>query len=461
MHRNRRKFLSAAAAGGVAYAFGCTPGTVYAQMTGVSGFADYKALVCLFLFGGNDSWNMFLPTSTAEYNAYFASRGGSNSGSLAVDKTTLLPVTLTTPDPAGVTYGFNPNMPGVRDLFQAGHLAVMANIGPLIEPTTKQQYQQQSVRLPPQLFSHNDQQDQWNSLKGRQLLKSGWGGRVADVLNSQLGGQQLPLNVSLAGQSLFQAGDVATPYVIGATGAAAFAGFGTTGVNMARRQAFETIINANYATVYERGFAAVQKSALQFADRVNAALVGAQSFTALPDSGSTLSSLSTQLRTVAKLISVRASLSMSRQIFFVSTGGFDTHYNQNALQPGLLSDVSGSLKAFYDSLSEMAVETSVTTFTHSDFGRTLTSNGAGSDHAWGGLQLVVGGAVRGAAIYGQYPLLQIGSALDVSGGRFIPTTSADQYAATLARWFGVADSQLSQVAPSINNFTQRDLGFLG
>jgi uncharacterized protein (DUF1501 family) len=199
---------------------------------------------------------------------------------------------------------------------------------------------------------------------------------------------------------------------------------------------------------------------VQYADRVNGALAGARSFTALPDSGVTLSPLATQLRTVAKLISARASLSMSRQIFFVSTGGFDQHDDLVADQPGLLGNISSSVKSFYDALTEMGMENSVTLFTHSDFGRTLTSNGDGSDHAWGGVQLVVGGAVRGQRIYGQYPLLEIGSALEIGGGRHIPTTSADQYAATLARWFGVQDADLSKVAPSIGNFTQRDVGFM-
>ncbi len=469
MDRNRRKFLRAAAAGGVAYAFGRTPGTVHAQVAGTGGFADYKAMVCLFLFGGNDSWNTFVPTSTAEYNAYSLSRGGDagvGSG-LAIPRASLLPVTPLTPDPSGATYGFHPGMTGLRDLFQAGRLAVVPNVGPLIRPTTKAQYQGAATsghELPPQLFSHNDQQDQWHSLRGKAILKSGWGGRVADVLNAQVGGQQLSLNVSLAGQTYFQAGDVALPYVMGSTGATTFSGFGTAGAGLARRNAFEAVLSASRGstsnTLYERSFANVQQRAVQFADRVNTAISGARTFTALPDSGVTLSPLQQQLRTVAKLISARSMLSMSRQVFFVSTGGFDTHDDLVADQPGLLANVSTSIKSFYDALAEIGIEGSITLFTHSDFGRTLTSNGDGSDHAWGGVQLVVGGAVLGQRIYGQYPVLSIGSAQDVGGGRFIPTTSADQYAATLASWFGVADADLAKVAPSIGNFTQRNLGFM-
>jgi uncharacterized protein (DUF1501 family) len=256
----------------------------------------------------------------------------------------------------------------------------------------------------------------------------------------------------------------ARPYVMGATGATNFAGFGTSGTNLARRNAFQAIVDDALAstsnTPYERAMATVQKRAVQYADAVNGALATARSFVALPDSGVTLTSLSTQLRTVAKMISVRASLSMSRQIFFVQIGGFDTHDDQVNLQQNLLADVSNSINAFYSALTEMGMESSVTLFTHSDFGRTLTSNGDGSDHAWGGIQLVVGGVVRGGTIYGEYPLLQIGSAMEVGGGRFIPSVSADQYAATLASWFGVDDADLPQVAPSINNFAVRNLGFL-
>lgn len=467
MNRQRRRFLKAAAAGGVAYAFGRTPGTVWAQSAGTGGFADYKALVCLFLFGGNDSWNMVVPTSTAEYNAYSRSRGGGTTSSLAIDRTALLPVTRVGQVAGDPTFGFHPSMTGVRDLFNAGRLAVLPNVGPLIAPTTKAQYQTAASTghpLPPQLFSHNDQQDQWHSLRGRTVMRSGWGGRVADVLASRTADQQLALNVSLAGQTFFQAGEVARPYVSGATGAATFTGFGTTGVAGGRKTSFEAVLAASTGstgnTMYERGFATVQQRAIRYADRVNAAIAAGPNFAALPNTGVTLTPLQTQLRTVAKMIASRAQLSMSRQIFFVSVGGFDQHDFLLQDQPGLLTNVSNSIKLFHDAMGEIGMQQSVTLFTHSDFGRTLTSNGDGSDHAWGGVQLVAGGAVRGGQFYGEYPLLEIGSALEVGGGRMIPTVSADQYAATLASWFGVTDADLAKVAPSINNFGTRNLGFM-
>lgn len=466
MNRLRRKFIKAAAAGGIAHAFSRTAGTVHAQMAGTGGFGDYKALVCLFLFGGNDSWNMVVPTSTAEYNAYSRSRGGGTTSSLAIDRATLLPITLQGQNTGDPTYGFHPSMTGARDLFASGKLAVMANVGPLIRPTTKAQYQTAATTghtLPPQLFSHNDQQDQWHSLRGRATLKSGWAGRVADVLNAQTGSQSLSVNVSLAGQTFFQASEIAKPYVMGATGPTPFTAFPTTGSGPARRAAFEAVLAAatgtSSNTIYERSFAGVQQRAVQFADRISAAIASGYSFNALPNTG-TLSALQQQLRTVAKVISARQSLGLSRQIFFVSTGGFDQHDDLVRDQPGLLSNVSASIKTFYDAMTEIGMENSVTLFTHSDFGRTLTSNGDGSDHAWGGVQLVAGGAVQGGRFYGSYPLLEIGSTWEIGGGRIIPTVSADQYAATLASWFGVADPDLSKVAPSIGNFDTRNLGFM-
>ena len=409
---------------------------------------------------------MVVPTSTAEYNAYARSRGGGTSSSLAIDRSALLPITLQGQFSGDPTYGFHPSMTGARDLFSSGKLAVMANVGPLIRPTTKAQYQTAATTghtLPPQLFSHNDQQDQWHSLRGRATLKSGWAGRVADVLNAQTGAQSLSVNVSLAGQTYFQASDVAKPYVMGANGPTPFTAFPTTGIGPSRRAAFEAVLSASSGstsnTIYERAFAGVQQRAVQFADRISAAIAAGYSFTALPNTG-TLSSLQQQLRTVAKIISARQSLGLSRQIFFVSTGGFDQHDDLVRDQPGLLSNVSLSIKSFYDAMTEIGMENNVTLFTHSDFGRTLTSNGDGSDHAWGGIQLVAGGAVRGGRFYGGYPLLEIGSASEIGGGRFIPAISSDQYAATLATWFGVADSDLSKVAPSLSNFATRNLGFL-
>lgn len=443
----RRRFLHAASAGGLLYAMGRTPGSVLAEAATLEGFSDYKALVCVFLLGGNDSWSMVVPRSEAEYNAYAASRQN-----LAIARDALVPIV---PMDNG-DYGFHPAMGEMGELFDQGRCAVVANVGPLIAPTTLEQYLAKTVPVPPQLFSHNDQQGQWHTLRGRFPSKTGWAGRMADALAGQLAGQRLPLNVSLSGSTLFQAGTSATPYVMGAAGADSLKAFGSSGKRLARQSAFERILGADHPSVYERAYADVHERALANAQLVNSALASAPPLaTVFPGSP-----LASQLQTVAKMIAVREQLGMSRQVFFVAAGGFDTHDEQLTEQPGLLANVSASLAAFHAATVELGVASSVTAFTQSDFGRSLSSNGDGSDHAWGGVQMVVGDAVRGREIYGQYPVLEIGAANDVGGGRFIPAVSSDQYAATLARWFGIDDAQMSLIAPNLDNFAQRDLGFM-
>ncbi|MBT8077869.1 MAG: DUF1501 domain-containing protein [Gammaproteobacteria bacterium] len=444
---NRRQFLKASA---VTAAFAHIPGRTFAQGVGTTApFPDYKALVCVFLFGGNDSYNMLIPRSDAEYNVYAASRQN-----LAVLQEDLLPINPLTPD--GASYGLHPSMPGIQGLFESGRAAFLSNVGPLVEPTTREQFQQGSVALPPQLFSHNDQQDQWHSLKGAATSATGWAGRVADLIRSNVTEQQMATNASLFGNTLFQSAEESIAYVMGPTGPIPFQGFAEEGILLEQRLAFERILAAQFDTVYERGFAEVQQRAVAAADLVSGAIAEAPVLaTEFP-----ASQLGQQLQTVAQLIAVRDTLQMQRQIFFVATGGFDSHDDQNTVQPGLLQNVSDSMSAFYDATVELGVGDAVTSFTQSDFARTLTSNGDGSDHAWGGVQLVVGDAVLGRDMYGSYPLLEIGGADDVGGGRMIPTTSADQYAATLAKWFGVDDADLAAVAPSIGNFAVRDLGFL-
>jgi uncharacterized protein (DUF1501 family) len=445
--RSRREFLRVAGTSAASFLL-ARPYDAIGQMVGGSGpFADYRALVCVFLFGGNDSFNMLVPRSSAEYNAYFASRQN-----MSVAQTDLLPITALNPD--GAEYGLHPSLPGLQTLFSAGSAAFVANVGPLLAPTTKAQYLAKAVPLPPQLFSHNDQQDQWHALRGGNLMSTGWGGRMADLIRLNVAGQQLATNVSLAGTSLFQSGDDTVAYTMGPTGPTQFAGF--TGFGSEQRRAFERIVNANYDSIYARGFAEVQRRAVAAADQVTAAIGQAQTITTqFPTSP-----LGQQLQTVARLIAVRDRLAMHRQVFFVSTGGFDSHDDQLVNQPSLLANVSACLAAFYAATVELGVAQSVTTFTQSDFGRTLTSNGDGTDHAWGGVQIVVGQSVRGQRIFGRYPRLDLNGPDDVGGGRLIPAVSADQYAATLARWFGIGDADLTRVAPSIGNFAERDLGFL-
>ena len=448
---NRREFLKKTGAGAAAAAaFAAYPGTAFSQIIGTSApFPDYKALVCVFLFGGNDSYNMLVPRSNAEYNVYAASRQN-----MALLQGDLLAINPLTPD--GAEYGLHPMMTDIQTLFESNRAAFVSNTGPLVEPTTRDQYQNSSVLLPPQLFSHNDQQDQWSSLRGVNQSETGWAGRLADLIRMNVAGQQMATNASLFGNTLFQSADETVAYVMGDGGPIPFTGFDDTAAAQAQRAAFEAVLNANYGSIYERGFVDVQRRAVAAADLVGSALDNAPMLnTVFP-----ASELGDQLSTVARLIAVRDQLDMQRQIFFVATGGFDSHDDQLLNQPGLLGGISEAMAAFYNATVELGVSDMVTSFTQSDFGRTLTSNGDGTDHAWGGNQLVIGDAVAGREMYGAYPLLEINGADDVGGGRIIPTTSADQYAATLSKWFGIPDADLASVAPNIDNFVQRDLGFL-
>ena len=446
---NRREFLKAS---GAAATLAATPGLAYSQVVGgVGPFTDYRALVCVFLFGGNDSFNMLVPRSSAEYDVYAGSRQN-----LAIPRDDLLPITAATPD--GSLYGLHPSMAGLQALFGQGRAAFVTNVGPLIEPVTRETFFDGSATLPPQLFSHNDQQDQWNSLRGNAPSKTGWAGRMADLIRTGVAGQRMATNASLFGANLLQSAEATVAYVMGPQGPVQFEGFSNDpgSVLYEQRQAFLRILGADYGSVYERAFAEVQTRAIEAADTVTAAIDRAPILaTPFPQS-----QLGNQLETVARLIAVRDELEMQRQIFFVAAGGFDSHDNQNEDQPGLLGGVSDAIAAFYAATAELGVAEQVTTFTQSDFGRTLTSNGDGTDHAWGGNQVVIGGAVRGGDLYGRYPLLAIDGDDDVGGGRMIPSTSADQYAATLARWFGIADEDLGVVAPHIDSFAVRDLGFM-
>lgn len=412
------------------------------------GSGGYRALVCVFLYGGNDSFNMLVPTSNARYAEYLAARQN-----LAVPAEDLLPITPTTDD--GITYGLHPSCTGLRSLFDAGSLAIVRNVGTLIAPLTKAQYQAGNVAVPPQLFSHSDQQFQWQTGVSGSVENVGWGGRVADVAAHLNVGSQLAMNLSLSGANTFQVGQGTLPYNLGVNGAIQLSGL-FQNWNQDRTAAFETLLAAPQTNRLVRQFASIQQQAIDVQGVVTTALGTAPTLaTVFPNTG-----LGRQLRMVARMISIRASVGASRQVFFVSRGGFDTHDDQEQDQPALYSDISQCLAAFQAAMVELGISDSVTAFTGSDFGRTLTSNGDGSDHGWGSHHLVLGGGVRGGDLYGTMPSFQMGGVDEVGGGRILPTTSVDQYSATLARWYGLTEPQIAEVFPNVGNFASSDLGLM-
>lgn len=411
--------------------------------------SDYKALVCVFLFGGNDASNTLVPYSQSDYNAYAAARG-----TLALARDTLLPITPTTSD--GRNFALHPSLVGLQSLFAQKKLAVVANVGPLLAPTTRQQYLTKSVPLPPQLFSHNDQQTHWQTAWPDEVAKTGWGGRIADAVNALNTNPQISMSVSLVGSNVYQVGSEVLPYMISSNGAPSLwyynEAWGNPETNVTK-----AMLQAPTGNVLERAYRDTFKRALDNSIKLNSVLANAPKLnTVFPTSND----LAKQLAMVAKLISVRDALGLKRQIFFVSADGFDTHGEQLPTHATLLAGVSAALNAFYQATVELSVATNVTTFTSSDFGRTYKSNGKGSDHGWGAHHFVLGGAVKGGEIYGKVPVLQIDGPDDSGDGRWIPTVAVDEYSATLARWFGVSAGDLPTVLPNIGRFARTDLGFM-
>ena len=433
---------------------------------------DYKALVCVFLYGGNDYANTVVTYDNPSYDKYSAIRGGGavrTAGGIALAQSdltaTLLAPTAAPVDALGVArqYALNPAMTGLAGLFNAGKAAVQLNVGPLVVPLTRAQYNSTdrvTYPRPPQLFSHNDQQSIWQS-SSPEGSKVGWGGNIGDLaIQNNLNGNATFICMSVTGNAVFLSGDTALQYQLSTNGAikitpATSAVYGSSAVS----NAINALIQQPRTQRLENDYNAVTKRALTAEASVTAALAGAAPATVFPTDG-----LGPQMKMVARLIKGQASLGARRQVFLVSMGGFDLHDNLIRDHGGLLGKVSAAMTAFYNATVEMGVANQVTAFTASDFGRTLASNGDGSDHGWGGHHFVVGGAVKGQAFYGTPPPVSVGDTKDGAGnygpadqwhvgqGRLLPSTSVDQYAATLARWFGVADTELAGILPNIGHF---------
>jgi uncharacterized protein (DUF1501 family) len=446
---------------------------------------DYRALVCVYLYGGNDSYNMVVPVDASHHAIYAATRGALALPRTGSAGTTLLPLTSAVAANDGASYGLHPAMTELAGLFNrttggaiagASPVAIVANAGPLLYPITQAQFLDESVPTPPQLFSHSDQTVFWQTPSSNATSRLGWGGRLADLTTAVGQNPTLSMNVSLDGENVFEAGENVVPYFINP--------YGVEDVQMdstdtwppgqqARRAVFNTLLNANLPHPLERAYAAQMKRTLTSFGQFNTALelplnttVESRFNYALNGNGDIDDWLGGQLRMVARLINRRASLGMVRQIFFVGIGGFDTHTNQLADHVGIMRSVSRGLAAFYQATVDMGLADKITTFTASEFGRTLTPNANGTDHGWGGHQIVVGGAVTGRRYYGNFPSLLATNNPNSTGwgSQIIPTTSVDQYAWTLARWYGLQNGDRDLIFPNVTRFggvNHYHLDFLG
>ncbi len=476
---NRRRFIQSCSALGAAPILPGFLGPAHA-----ADISGYKALVCVFLFGGNDSHNMVVPLGNTEYGAYAAARGGlAEANGLALPKASLLPL-------LGGSYGLHPAMPGLAAMYNADRrLAIVANTGVLLQPTTLAQYKARSVALPPQLFSHSDMQSHGQTLRPDDPADTGWGGRVADVFrNASTGG--IPVSIGVGGGGIFLKGDQVFSYQVapmkyrnGALDTSfriahpprADVDYNWTGANP--QALFESNARLPRANLLEEQYATVTESALDMGQFVSGAIYntatvnGATSYSLKnPVAGAWPAGnrLAAQLHSVAAMIASRQALGVTRQVFFVSLGGFDNHGDQfgrvadnKTLLAGkhydLLRTLDEALRVFHDATVAMGISNQVTTMTMSDFGRTLKSNGQGSDHGWGSHQLVMGGAVNGGRILGQMPAVALNTATDVGEGRLLPTTASETFAASCAQWFGATNGELDTIFPNLGRFATRTL----
>jgi uncharacterized protein (DUF1501 family) len=418
----------------------------------VSASDDYKALVCVFLYGGNDAFNMLIPSANDSYATYAATRLA-----FARPKEDLLP--LTPLNSVATDVGLAPELTDIQGLFQQQKLAFVANVGTLMAPTSQQDYLNNRVPLPPQLFSHNDQQNYVMSLQANQR-QQGWASRMADLMQDVNSHDNLAMGISLSGDNLWQRGGLQAPYAMNAGGVSTYWHIQPTNTEqwaIKRNNAYNALLAQQQSHLFATEFAKTQRRSIDLGVELESVF----NTTPAPSTAfDTNSRLGQMLKTVAHLIAGRERLGMTRQTFFVGIGDYDTHGDQVNRHPALMTELNNALSAFYHATVELGVSDKVTTFTASDFGRTLTSNGDGTDHGWGSHQMVMGDSVDGGKIFGTLPELAIGSIDDIGEGRIIPTTAVDQMAATLASWYGLSASQIADTFPTLSNFKVADLGFL-
>lgn len=422
-----------------------------------SNTGDYRAMVCILLGGGNDSYNMLVPRSNSAYNEYANTRSN-----LALPQGDLLPLNFTGTN--GKQFGLNSAMPEVQALFNNNKLAFLSNVGTLVEPTSKSQFLNGTVPLPKGLLSHSDQQQQWQTSIPQTRSARGWGGKMADILMAGNNNQNISMNISLSGTNIFQSGQETIEFSIenDATGSVGIAVYeGGDPFTDLLASGTQSLLEQNYQDIFRK----------TYAQKINNSQAGHEQFSTAIQNVSPFATqfapndLAQNMQMIANTIAARDELDMQRQTFFVAFNGWDHHDEVLDNQFAMLATLSNAMNSFQSAMEELGIADCVTTFTASDFSRTLTSNGNGTDHAWGGNVMVMGDAVNGGQIYGEYPSLNLGSSFDVGGGIILPEISTDQYFAELAQWFGVENGDLDYVLPNIENFynigSGAPIGFMG
>jgi uncharacterized protein (DUF1501 family) len=468
---SRRQFMktaSYAAMAGVSASPTLHSMRALAAMTGESAAAatDYRALVCVYLQGGNDGHGTLIATDSDSFSAFTQARTGAQG--LAYPLNTLLPIVPTTPQ-SGRTFALNPNLVGIQNLFNSGRAAMIANTGTLVAPVTKDQWNAGTAQLPRSLFSHFDQTNAWEAVAADGANR-GWGGRMADLFEGMNSNASFTC-ISTSGTTLFLSGQTAFQLRVSAAGALAANGLTNPLFGSAQgTAALESIISADDANLFAKEYAVVVRRSLAAQAALAAAMAPAGP-TGVPNPPQFLdpammkltdNALATSLQTVARVIAGRQALGVSRQVFFVELGGFDTHDTQAKRLSTLLSQLGAAFEYFDQLMITAGLSSNVTLFTVSDFGRTLTANSDGTDHGWGSHHIVAGGGVAGQNIYGEYPVVGANQANDVGQGRLIPTTAVEQYGGTLGRWMGLSDSQVREVFPNFANFGSNPyLGLMG
>ena len=420
--------------------------------------ADYKALVCILLAGGNDSFNMLMPREGTPYQEYMTTRSN-----LAINSSNMLPITPLTNN--GPSLGLHPSLTNLKQMFDQGKAAFLTNVGTLVEPTTTDQFHLESVQLPLGLLSHSDQIAHWQTAFPQDRKAVGWGGKIADLISDMNNNQTLSMNVSLSGSNIFQTGNNSIEYAIDPVrGPEGIIGYGgTEGHNLIRTKAIDDMVEKSYADIFEKTYVETIKNSRDAFVQYSSALDQIAPLDV--PFGEDNWRVAQSLNMIARTIAARDILDLQRQTFFIQFGGWDHHDEVLMSQTSMFSALDSALASFQDSLDQLGLADSVTTFIISDFGRTLGSNGNGTDHAWGGNVFALRGDVNGGDVYGRYPSISLSDPSDLGGGIFVPELSADEYFAELAMWFGVPAQDLPLILPNIGNFYdinsgQSPIGFI-